>query len=177
MPTLRRTFVVSAAATLLQLTDFSGPSFEIPKEPRHFVVTKRGTEGTSPSRVYLRGNRFFLPSTLLQSWLSPFHFYRPLTCVQPHVELFSVSFPPTPFHLFPGLFFSLLVASSSVFPRWIHPRSSSIRLSRSPLGTAVFKWPRMMNMLVSLGSQVIAAISVLIFARGVRMAPAEVRTY
>lgn len=45
---------------LLDSLTFQEPSLRIPERSLGtFVVTKRGTEGTSPSRVYLFANRFF----------------------------------------------------------------------------------------------------------------------
>lgn len=123
----RGAFQVSASATLLQLADFSGTSLEIPKEPRHFVVTKGGTEGTSPSRVYLL--RQPVPSSLCapsQTAIVVSLPSGPLTCVQPHVErtsarlLSSYTFPGFS-SSFPGLLFLAVRSTEDLSSVFVDP--------------------------------------------------------
>lgn len=137
---LRDEDTTAVSATVARSADFSGTVTPHPwRSLGTFVVTKKrgGTEGTSPSRVYLFANRFSPSSAPRADYpSSPFHTAaRVYTCVQPRVESILPSL--SLLHLFSTYLrpvFSLLLeprstneVSPSLLARWSdsspHPSS------------------------------------------------------
>lgn len=134
----------SAMFSLVAAADFSGTSHSRSSKTLGTLYWRREERRvTSPSRVYLFCNRFLPPPFFAPAG--------PMRCLS--LSLFwlrvgNLSFPST--HLTPPTYLPSRRSLRS-FPFSFSAACLSLIVSpHSPLGTAVFKWPRMMNMAVSL---------------------------
>lgn len=145
----------SAMFSLVVAADFSGTSHSRSSNTLGTLYRRREERRvTSPSRVYFFCNRFspLLPPSFAPAGpiciISLFFFSVGFILVWKEF-LFSLSFSLS-LHIAP---LSYLPSRQSLrsFPFSTPPPCLSLIVSsHSPLGTAVFKWPRMMNMAVSL---------------------------